>query len=476
MRDSLRRWAVIPSILAAGVLAWWLLRPWVPGDAERFYLLVPPVGFGVFLLCSPNGVQRCKAGWRPFAMDIAYLFFCGLVFSLLLTWPLLSAATGRTFGHWGLELLIGVYFLLALRLLLGAFTRGLRRLAAWLDARWYGATQDQRPWGRRLLGFLPVVVLVLLVPPYFLGTMYVHRFRIPNVDPLPSLPGRTVEDVEFGTVDGLTLRGWFIPAEQPSTRTLLICHGLGGNRSLFLPYVAVGDALNANVLLFDFRGHGDSEGHTVSFGYRERLDVLAAVDYLRRQRPEQARSVLGLGVSMGSSGLIAAAAEVEPPLAGVIIDSGFASASELTDSILRVVPEPLRSGLAGVGMPVASLHAGCWLPDVRPVEQIGRLRAPVLFIHARGDDMIPVAQGLRLHEQAAAPKSIWIAETTGHSSALSGARADYLQTVMRWDNGSRQGSTRFGGGPFGSSSRPAFSAAAASSCLPLSASAAARLK
>jgi alpha/beta superfamily hydrolase len=52
------------------------------------------------------------------------------------------------------------------------------------------------------------------------------------------------------------------------------------------------DALAANVLLFDFRSHGDSDGHTISLGRHERLDVLAAVHYLRAQRAEQARTVM----------------------------------------------------------------------------------------------------------------------------------------------------------------------------------------
>ena len=69
-------------------------------------------------------------------------------------------------------------------------------------------------------------------------------------------------------------------------------------------------ACAANVLLFDFRGHGESDGHTVRFGAGERRDVLAAVAYLRERRPGQARQVVGLGVSMGAATLTLAAAEV----------------------------------------------------------------------------------------------------------------------------------------------------------------------
>ena len=51
-------------------------------------------------------------------------------------------------------------------------------------------------------------------------------------------------------------------------------------------------------------------------------------------------------------------------------------------------------------MPLASLHAGCWLPDVRPEERIGQVRAPVLVVHSRRDPLIPAEHGVRLHGRA----------------------------------------------------------------------------
>jgi len=104
---------------------------------------------------------------------------------------------------------------------------------------------------------------------------------------------------------------------------------------------------------------------------------------------------------MGSAALLRAAAELERPLDAVIVDSGFASALDLTDSILAAFPAPLRPCLTLPGVPLASLHAGCWLPEVRPEDRIGLIRAPVLIVHSRRDALIPFAHGLRLHERAA---------------------------------------------------------------------------
>jgi fermentation-respiration switch protein FrsA (DUF1100 family) len=193
----------------------------------------------------------------------------------------------------------------------------------------------------------------------------------------------------------------------------------------------VADALEANTLIFDFRGHGGSDGHTVTLGYDEKDDVLAAVAYLRRERPRQARELVGLGISMGAASLARGAAEAEPPLDAVILDSGFASAVDLTDSILALFPEALRPYLTATGVPLACLHAGRDLTELRPEEAVSRLRAPVLILHADRDGLIPVEHAHRLFARAAEPKTLWVAPTGWHGSALHGDLPHYLSAVKR---------------------------------------------
>ena len=254
---------------------------------------------------------------------------------------------------------------------------------------------------------------------------------MPNPERPAALADRPFETVSFETTDGYTLSGWFIPARSPSSRTLLICHGMGANRSAFLSHLPVGDALHANVLMFDFRGHGDSEGHTISFGDREQLDVLAAIRFLRTQKSEQSRQLIALGVSMGAASLTGAAARVEPPLDAVVLDSGFAAAGELADSYLGWLPHCLRPILMVPGMPLLSLDAGCRLDDVRPIESIGRLRAPVLVIHSRDDRLVPVEHAERLYAAASAPKVLWIVDAGGHGGAIRSGD-EYVRRVAGW--------------------------------------------
>jgi fermentation-respiration switch protein FrsA (DUF1100 family) len=336
------------------------------------------------------------------------------------------------------------FFVTAVLLIL-ASRAALRKLFHRLESRFFAGSNASSRGHRFRHGLCDVVVLLLALAfsvPYLVGALFVNRFKVPNETTPTALAKRSYQEVAFTAADGLTLRGWFVPALKPSCRSLVICHGLGANRTVFLPYVKVGDALDANVLLFDFRGHGDSNGHTISLGRHERLDVLAAVHYLRAQRPEQARTVFGLGISMGASALTQAAAEVESPLDAVILDSGFASGVELTDNVLKMYPAPVRGWLKIPGIPLASLHAGCWLPSVRPVDQVHALRAPLLIIHCASDRLIPLEQATRLHAAAAEPKTLWIVPDGGakamtiapagtHGAALFLAEDEYLRVVRK---------------------------------------------
>lgn len=431
----MRRCLLTLLVLASAVLVWRLLGLHVVGGSERFYLILPPTFLALYVTLSPEGWRGLRAHAGSACRYLLALTLFGTLYYMLLTAsiaPVNWAIFLRSFNV--AELLVTIYFLVAISLLVAVplvilkslCRRGADRL---IPVREPDVKAPDDPLASNDLDILrtiahrfvrdvmPGLLLLPILLPYLLGAIYVHRLKVANSLSPRELIGREYEDVAFTTADGLIIRGWFIPALKPSTRTLVICHGLGANRTNFMSFCPIGDGLEANVLIFDFRGHGDSDGHTVSFGCWEKLDVLAAADFLRRERPEQAHELLGLGISMGASSLAQAAAELEPPFDAVILDSCFASAVELTDQILAGFPPMIRPCLTLAGVPIASVHAGCWMDQVRPIDCVARVRAPLLIIHARGDSLIPAEHAERIFEQAVQPKLKWITDTGGHGSS-----------------------------------------------------------
>lgn len=409
-------------VLAAAGAAWAALGESLPSGSERFYLIVPPTFLGLFAVLA-SGRRATLLKRLPAALlVVAYLG--------VFVWAVVSFLRGDWRPGWRTagEIATAVYFLLSVGLLVGTVRWGLRGLCDRLS--------HALPVGSRRRGLvregLPAVLLALAAAPYLIAAGYVHRVKLPAQHDPRQLLHRPFDDVTFQSEDGLTIRGWFLPAAQPSSRTVLICHGLGGNREMFLCFSAVADHLGANTLIFDFRGHGDSDGHTVTLGLGEKRDVRAAIDYLRRERAEQCRELYGLGVSMGSGALILAAAELEQPLDGLILDSGMACALDLTDSILQAVPSSMRPWLAGPGVPLLSLHAGCRIDDLRPEARISHVRAPVFVVHSTGDRLIPPAHGERLYRSAVDRKELFLAATPSHADVFHYHRDEYLRRISNF--------------------------------------------
>src|SRR5262249_15393538 len=135
----------------------------------------------------------------------------------------------------------------------------------------------RRSRSRRCSKSVLVALLVLLLP----VVAALHPLRtVPKRT--PAAFGLTFEDVRFRTADGVTLAAWLVPHSQ-ARGNLIFCHGHGRNRCHVAGLLQTFHDLGLNVLAFDFRGHGDSEGHTSTFGQREVHDLLAAEAYLSKR-------------------------------------------------------------------------------------------------------------------------------------------------------------------------------------------------
>ena len=115
---------------------------------------------------------------------------------------------------------------------------------------------------------------------FFAFTAPVQRRLIyfPTRGPLPPaaavLPGG--EDVVLETQDGVRLGAWFVPGTTGPA--VLVCNGNGGDRALRAPLAAALAHAGMPVLLFDYRGYGDSAGSPTEDGLAD--DARAAQAWL----------------------------------------------------------------------------------------------------------------------------------------------------------------------------------------------------
>jgi hypothetical protein len=190
---------------------------------------------------------------------------------------------------------------------------------------------------------------------------------------------------EVVSPDGVGIDGWYIPAASgagPTAPTIVIAPGWKANKSEMLKYApAFHDRFN--LVIVDLRNQGRSGGDMTTFGYKERLDVRAVIDWL--EKTKQPSWIGGMGVSMGAATMTNAAVD-DSRIRALILDSMHARVQDsFADGIAH---ERNLPGLptAWAVIELASMRSGLAIRDVDPVNVIGRLGdRPVLLIHGTGD-------------------------------------------------------------------------------------------
>lgn len=235
---------------------------------------------------------------------------------------------------------------------------------------------------------------------------------------LPDMPSRAIEatpdaiglgheTVRFTAADGVRLHGWFVPVWQ-ARATLLFCHGNAGNISHRLDSIRLFHDLGLNVLIFDYRGYGQSGGRPSEKGsYR---DADAAWDHLvNRRRIAPARIVI-FGRSLGAAIAADLASRTKP--AAVILESAFTTIPDMAAALYPWLPARLLSR---------------YRYDNRA--KIGHIRSPLLIVHGRDDEIIPFSHGRQLFTLANDPKH-FLALSGGHNDAQQTSRQVYMEGLQ----------------------------------------------
>ena len=270
----------------------------------------------------------------------------------------------------------------------------------------------ERTAGMRILRRVGVFLLLLFV--FFLGISWVYAHRLTRARPsvVPEAPKDfpyPVETITLATRDQEQLAGWFVPAED-CQRAIILLHGFGGNRLSMLPRARFFRQQGYAVLLYDARACGNSTGDVITFGYREREDLVAAVRFLKDRGFEQ---IACLGVSQGGATILFAAEKLSD-VQCVICESAYDEMTHAVDRRMRRYTG-LPGWLAGSAMvPFAEHRLGLSISDIKPVDHIAALKCPIFIISGDQDNRTWPEDTHRLHQAAHEPKELWMIEGAGH--------------------------------------------------------------
>ena len=196
--------------------------------------------------------------------------------------------------------------------------------------------------------------------------------------------------------------------------TIILFHGY---RSLGLRdfSVVVGEykRFKFNVLMTDMRAHGLSEGKIITYGVKDRYDVLTWVDYVTKNISNDEKIIID-GLSMGSSTVLMAS-ELDLPdnVKGIVADSGFTSPRE----IINIVGKKLVKFNCSFATSILNIYCkifGKFSLDVSTVDAVKKCKIPILFIHGKSDNFVPYEMTIRNYESATCPKKLVLVDNADH--------------------------------------------------------------
>ncbi len=262
--------------------------------------------------------------------------------------------------------------------------------------------------GATLLTFVGPLVgeAVATLPPPF-----------PKTTPTPlSEYNLRYEEVAFSAADGLTLQGWFVPAEQADAPAIVYAPATSHDQRSGLSLLPVFHEAGYHVLLFSYRGHAHSEGRIGQFTYgdAESSDVDAAVKFLHEAKGVSRIAVIGHSVGAVSAILSAA----RNPLVGAVVAvAPFNCVNEVWQTNR---PSVVPAFIMNWTMWVVEKTRGFDRDEICPLEVVEQIAPrPLLVIHGTEDQRITEEQVRRLFAAAEQPKSLWLVEGATHSGIRS---------------------------------------------------------
>lgn len=250
---------------------------------------------------------------------------------------------------------------------------------------------------------------------------------VKNIDALLETP---YERVTIHSRDGLKLRGKFYAGEEGAP-LLLFFHGY---RSTAERDGSGGFSLcrekGWNALLVDQRAHGESEGKTITFGAKERFDVVEWADWAVRRFGEDQHIYL-VGVSMGAATvLMASALELPEQVKGIWADCGYSTTEGIVRHAIRrwCLPEGPAFALTRLG---GRLFGGFDLREATPLEAVKNAAVPILLVHGEDDNVVPHDMAAELKEACAAPVEIVSVPGAHHGMSFYVDNAKYRAAVER---------------------------------------------
>lgn len=224
----------------------------------------------------------------------------------------------------------------------------------------------------------------------------------------------------------------YIAADHATDKTVLIAHGFNGSKDDMGAYAYLFHQMGYNVLLRDARGHGQSQGNYIGYGWPDRLDDRKWIRKIIRTNGPSSQIVM-FGVSMGgATTMMVSGLQLPPQVKGFIEDCGYTSAkTEINYQAgqLYHLPAVIRVPLVNIVSGITRLRAGYFFGQADALKQLHHNHRPMLFIHGSEDHFVPTKMVYQNYAATAGPKQMWVVKGAGHAKSYQTRPHEYENQV-----------------------------------------------
>ena len=239
------------------------------------------------------------------------------------------------------------------------------------------------------------------------------------------------ENIHFNSSDGIKLAGIFIKGNLDAT--IILLHGYGRSKEQMLPQAAFLHKAGFNILMFDFRASGESEGKYITFGVKEKNDLEGAVSYLKTRKDINPEKIGLLGFSMGGAVAIMESGEL-PEIKAIVINSSYARFKTVIWNNFKIYLKGVPFfPLGWIVLLIIKSRTGIYYPRINPIKYLEKLqKRPLMIIHGTHDKRIPVEDTMEFYKKAPWIKEFWLVKGAGHEDTYSIKSGEYEEKVINF--------------------------------------------
>lgn len=264
-------------------------------------------------------------------------------------------------------------------------------------------------------------MVVVAAGSWWMGT----RLTAPANRPVPVPADLAVESVRIPEASAAGLAAWWMEA-NPERGAVVLLHSIRVDRRSMLPRARLLLREGLSVLLVDLQAHGESPGERITLGFRESGNARAALAWLKHRRPNARVGVIG--TSLGGAAVLLGPQPVG--VDAVVVEAVYPDIRIALQNRVRLRLGPLAPVLAPLLVAQLRPRLGAGPEDLRPIDGIARLGAPVLVVAGELDRHTTLAESNALFAAAEAPKELWIVAGAHHQDFLAKDPDGYRERVI----------------------------------------------